>query len=151
MLRDLPQGDRAGHVRRQGSIVTIDLEALTRKRDQRLSPDTTVAAMSMHPPSGGPRAPRVYLRNRLLWREKERRTRDHVRERRYVTQLLETLVSPTSGGTESCEGVTTSRLRDWQSIRLKRAITGEEVGDAVPQEPRSQLSIVSTENQSTNP
>ena len=32
MLRDLPQGDRAGHVRRQGSVVTIDLEALTRKR-----------------------------------------------------------------------------------------------------------------------
>ena len=29
MLRDLPQGDRAGHVRRQSSVVTIDLEALT--------------------------------------------------------------------------------------------------------------------------
>ena len=27
MLRDLPQGDRAGYVRRQGSVVTIDLEA----------------------------------------------------------------------------------------------------------------------------
>ena len=74
-----------------------------------------------------------------------------MRERRYVTQLLETLVNPTSGGTESCEGVTTSRLQDWQSIRLKRAITGEEVGDATPQEPRSQLSIVPPENQSINP
>ena len=63
-----------------------------------------------------------------------------------MTQLLETLVSPTSGGTESFEGVTTSRLRDWQSIRLKRAITGAKVGDAAPQEPRSQLSIVSTED-----
>ena len=40
-----------------------------------------------------------------------------------------------SGGTESCLGVTTSRLRDWQSIPLKRAITGEEVGDVAPQEP----------------
>ena len=68
-----------------------------------------------------------------------------------MTQLLETLVSPTSGGTESCEGVTTSRLQDWQSIRLKRAITGEEIGDAAPQEPRPQLSVVSTEDQSTNP
>ena len=68
-----------------------------------------------------------------------------------MTQLLETLVSPTSGGTESCEGVTTSRLRDWQSIGLKRAITGEEIGDAAPQEPRSQLSVVSTKDQSTNP
>ena len=56
LLKDLPQGDRAGHVRRQGSIVTIDLEALTRKRRRLLSVDTTVAAMSMHPPSGGPKA-----------------------------------------------------------------------------------------------
>ena len=125
MLRDLPQGDRAGHVRRQGSVVTIDLEALTRKREQRLSADTTVAGMSMHPPSGRARATRVYLRNRLLWRERERRARDRVRERQYVTQLLETLVSPTSGGTESCTGVTPSRSQDWQSIRLKRAINGE--------------------------
>ena len=155
MLRDLPQGDRAGHVRRQGSVVTIDLEALTRRREQRLSADTTVAAMSMHPPSGRPRATRVYLRNRLLRRDRERRARDRVRERRYVTQLLETLVSPTSGGTESCEGVTTSRLRDWQSIRLKGAIIGEEMGDAAPdaapKEPHPQLSVVSTEDQSKNP
>ena len=151
MLRDLPQGDRAGHVRRQGSVVSIDLEALTRKRRMRLSADTTMAAMSMHPPSGRPRAAQVYLRNRLLRRDKERRTRDCVRERRFVTSLLETLVSPTSGSTESCEGVTTSRLWDWQSIRLKRAITGEEMGDATPQEPRTQLSVVSTEDQSTNP
>ena len=68
-----------------------------------------------------------------------------------MPQLLETLMSPTSGGTELCEGVTTSRLRDWQSIRLKRAITGEEVDDATLQEPRSQLSVVSIENQSINP
>ena len=60
-------------------------------------------------------------------------------------------MSPTSGGTESCTGVTTSRLRDWQSIRLKGAITGEEMGDAAPKEPHPQLSVVSTEDQSTNP
>ena len=104
------------------------------ERDQRFSADTTVAAMSMHPHSGRLRAARLYLQNRLLWRDRERRTRDHVRERRYMTQLLETLVSPTSGGTESCEGVTTSRLWDWQSIRLKRAITGMEIGNTAPRE-----------------
>ena len=32
MLRDLPQGDRAGYVRRQGSVVTVDLEALAHER-----------------------------------------------------------------------------------------------------------------------
>ena len=130
--------------------MTIDLEALTSKRRSLLSVDTTVAVMSMHPPSGRPRATRVYLRNRLLWRDRERRARVCVREQRYVTQLLETLVSPTSGSTESCEGVTTSRLRDWQSIGLKRAITGEEIGNTAPQELRSQLSVVSTKDQSTN-
>ena len=113
MLRDLPQGNRAGYIRRQGSVVMIDLEALTHERRNRLSADTTMVGMSMHPPSGGPKAPRVYLQNKLLWRDRERRARDCVREQRYVTQLLETLVSPTSGDTELCEGVTTNRLRDW--------------------------------------
>ena len=68
-----------------------------------------------------------------------------------MTGLLETLVGPASGGTESCKGVTTSRLQNWQSVGLKRAIIGEETGDTAPQEPRPQLSIVSTEDQSTNP
>ena len=150
LLKDLPQGDGVGHVRRQRSVVTVDLEALRHERRNRLFADTTAAAMSMHPPGGRPRATRVYLRNRLLWREQERTTRDCIRERRYMTSLLETLVSPKSGGTELRTRVTTNRLQDWQSIRLKRAITGEEIGTTMPPEPRAQLSIVSTENQSTN-
>ena len=105
----------------------------------------------MHPPSGRAKAPRVYLRSRLLRRDREKKTHDHVRERQYVTSLLETLVSPTSGGTESCTGVTTSRLQDWRSIGPKQAITGEETGVGTPQEPQTQLSAVSTENQSINP
>ena len=112
MLKDLPQRDRARHVRRQGSVMTVDLEALMRVKERKTSADVTVAGMSMHPPSGRPRAPRVYLRNRLLWRARETETRDRVRERQFVTGLLETLLSPTSGGTESCTGVTTSRLQD---------------------------------------
>ena len=69
---DLPQGDRAGYVRRQGSVMIVQLEALTHERRRKTSADATVAGMSMHPPSGRPRATRVYLRNRLLWRERER-------------------------------------------------------------------------------
>ena len=151
MLRDLPQGDRAGRMRRQGSVVTVSLEALTRKEEIRTSADATVAGMSMHPPSGRAKAPRVYLRNRLLRRDRERRTRERVRERQFVTGLLETLVSPMSGGTESCSGVTPSGSQDWQSVRLKRAITGKEMGVGTPQEPRTQLSAVSSENQSPIP
>ena len=115
--------------------MTINLEALTCERRNRLSADTTAAGMSMHPPSGRPKATRVYLQNRLLQRDRERMTHDCIGERRYVTSLLETLASPTSGGTESCIGVTTSRLQDWQSIGLKQAITGEERGFGTPQEP----------------
>ena len=111
-VKDLPQGDRTGYVRRQGSVVMIDLEALMRKKDQTFA-DVTEAKMSMHLPSAGPKAPRVYLRNRLLRRDREHRTRDSVRERQLVTRLLETLVSPMSGGTESCEGVTTDDLQGW--------------------------------------
>ena len=73
MLRDLPQGDKARYVRRKGSIPTADLEALMCEREQRLPADTIAARMSMHPPSGRPRAARVYLWNRSLRRERENR------------------------------------------------------------------------------
>ena len=68
LLKDLPLGDRTGRVRGQGSVVMVSLEALMRSRND-LSADTTVAGMSMHPPSGRAKAPRVYLRNRLLCRD----------------------------------------------------------------------------------
>ena len=107
--------------------------------------------MSMHPPSGRAKAPRVYLRNRLLRRDRERKTRESVRERQYVTQPLETLVSPSSGGTESCEGVTTSVLQGWQSIGLKRQILVRKRQNSARTEPQTQLSAVSIENQSPIP
>ena len=56
MLSDLPLGDRAGYVRRQGSIVTMDLEALTHMKERKTSTNATTAGMSMHPPSGRPLA-----------------------------------------------------------------------------------------------
>ena len=56
LLKDLPQGDRAGRVRRQGSVVMVTLEALTQAKES-LSADTTEARMSMHPPSGRVKAP----------------------------------------------------------------------------------------------
>ena len=144
LIKDLPQGDRTGYQRRTGSVVTVNLVALTRAKEQK-SADSTVARMSMHPPSDRAKAPRVYLRNRLLRRDRERQARERVRERQYVAQLIETLVSPLCGGTKSCEGATTSTSQGWQSTGLKRAITGkEESGNSVPQEPQAQLSAVLT-------
>ena len=147
MLRDLPQGDRAGRVRRQGSVVMVNLEALARGKEK-TSADATEAKMSMHLPSAGPKAPRVYLRNRLIRRDREWSTRDSVRERQFVTRLLETLVSPMSGGTESCEGVTTDDLQGWQSTGLTEANIGSR---SVEEMPQTQLSAVSFKNQPKNP
>ena len=145
--KDLPQGDRTGYMRKQGSVVMIDLEALTRAKEQTPA-GVTEAKMSMHLPSAGPKAPRVYLRNRLLRRERERRTRDSVRERQLMTRLLETLVSPTSGGTESCEGVTTDDLQGWQSYGLSEANIG---CSTVQETPQTQLCVVSYKDQPKNP
>ena len=66
ILKDLPQRDRVGLVRKQGFVVMVDLEALTRAKERRLSTDTNTVGMSMHPPIGRPKATRVYLCNRLL-------------------------------------------------------------------------------------
>ena len=88
----------------------IDLKALMQVKEHRLFADTTMAGMSMHPPSGRPKATRVYLWNKLLRRDRQRRARDCVMEQQYVTGLLETLLSPSSGGTELCKGVKTSVL-----------------------------------------
>ena len=63
-VKDLPLGDRAGYMRRQGSIVEIDLEALTRSKEKP-SVDVTVACQ----PNARPKAPRTYLCNRLLRRD----------------------------------------------------------------------------------
>ena len=150
LLKDLPQGDRTGRLRRQGSVVIASLEALTQAKET-TSADTTEAGMSMHPPSGGLKAPRVYLRNRLLRRDRERRTRERVRERQYAAQLLETLVSPTRGGTESCEGAAARQLQDWQSLGLKRAIAGKEEDEGSSKEPQTQLSAVVAGYQSPVP
>ena len=146
-LKDLPQGDRAGRVRRQGSVVTVSLEALAHEKEK-TSADATEAKMCTHLSSGGLKAPRVYLRNRLLRRDRERKARDRARERQLVTGLLETLVSPSSGGTESCQGVTTDDLQGWQSTGLHEANIGS---STVREMPQTQLCAVSYEDQPRNP
>ena len=81
-------------MRRQGSVITVDLEALTRVKERKTSTDATATGMSMHQPNGRPKATRGYHQNRLLRRDREKRTRERVKERQNVTSLLETVVSP---------------------------------------------------------
>ena len=52
MLRDLPLGDRADRVRRQGSVVMVNLEALAQRKEEKTSVDAVVARISANPPSG---------------------------------------------------------------------------------------------------
>ena len=63
-----------------------------------------------------------------------------------MTSLLETLVSPSSGGTKSCKGVTTTALQGWQSVGLKKANAGRGEGNSVLDMLQTQLSVVSAEN-----
>ena len=66
-------------------------------------------------------------------------------ERQNVSSLLETLVSPLSGGTESCQGVTTDVLQGLQSI------VRYEVNISVIETPKTQLCAVSYKNPPRNP
>ena len=71
MLRDLPQGDRARRVRRQGSVMTVSLEALAQEKEVRTSVDATVAGMSsIHPVEG--RKPHEYTSVTDCYEETER-------------------------------------------------------------------------------
>ena len=49
-----------------------------------------------------------------------------------MTSLLQTLMSPLSGGTELCKGVTTSVLHGWQSNGLNKVNIGIGEGMSVP-------------------
>ena len=60
--------------------MTVDLEALTLVKERRLFANTTIAGMSMHPPSVGPKATRVYLCNQLIRRDREQRTCERIKE-----------------------------------------------------------------------
>ena len=57
LLKDLPLGDRARQLRRQGSVMIASLEALTHGSRTSLPAGTTEDGMSMHPPSGRAKAP----------------------------------------------------------------------------------------------
>ena len=74
LLKDPPQRDRAGHVRRQGFVVTIDLEALTREEEEPIvcghHCGWNVYASTQWKATG-PMS--VSSRNRLLRRNRERR------------------------------------------------------------------------------
>ena len=130
IVRPLSHRDRAGvwrnYVKKSGSIVVANLEALTcvkesktaiidagKNQSHKSSDDQSSSAEQRT------RLTRHHQSNRLLCREKERLVREQVRERRIVMRLLATRVSPSDGGQSSGTRlrttVTTSALQDWSS------------------------------------
>ena len=122
----LSHRDRAGawrrNVKKRGSVVIADVEALTCVKDTYTVATVAGAGTSKYRKTSEDqslqeqqtRSPRSHQSNRLLRREKERLIREKVRERRLVTRLLATRVSPSvggeSGGTGMRKTVTTSEL-----------------------------------------
>ena len=126
-IRPLSHRDRAGvwrsYVKKRGSIVVADLEALTCVKESKTAV-IDAGKKQCHKSSNDQsssdtqrtRSTRSHQSNRLLRREKERMVREQVRERRIVARLLATRVSPSDGGQSGGTGlgttVTTSALQD---------------------------------------
>ena len=64
--------------------------------------------------------------NRLLRREKEREARARARERRFVTHIMKTVMSPLRGGIQSRTVVTPNQLQSWRFVGTNRATIGNE-------------------------
>ena len=60
--------------------MTIDFEVLRQEKERKSSVDRIAAGMSMHPPSGRLKSTRDYRRNRVLRKDRERKTCERVRE-----------------------------------------------------------------------
>ena len=110
-------------MKKRGSIVVANLEALTCVKESKTAVIDAGKKQS-HKSSNDQsssieqriRSTRNHQSNRLLCREKERLVREQVGERRIVTRLLATRVSPSDGGQSGGTGlgtmVTASALQD---------------------------------------
>ena len=140
IVRPLSHRDRArvwrNHVKKRGSIVVANLEALTcvkesktaiidaRKKQSHKSSNDQSSSVEQRT-----RSTRHHQSNRLLRQEKERLVREQVRERCIVTHLLATRVSPSDGGQSGGTGlgttVTTNALQNWSSTQMKTIEPGQ--------------------------
>ena len=118
-IQPLSHRDRAGvwrnYVKKRGSIVVANLEALTCVRESKTAV-IDAGKKQYHKSSNDQsssaeqrtRSSRSHQSNRLLRREKERLVREQVRERRIVTRLLAIRVSPSDGGQSGGTGLGTT-------------------------------------------
>ena len=119
---------RAGYLRRNGPIIEVDLAALARSKGAAVR---TVSQGKQRQNDEQQTQPSLKTRegrqsNRLLRREKERKARARAREKRFVTHIMKTVMSPLRGGIQSRTVVTPNQLQNWRFVGTKRATVGNE-------------------------
>ena len=119
---------RAGYLRRKGPIIEVNLAALARSKGAVVR---TVSQWKQKENDEQQMQPSLKTRegrqsNRLLRREKEREARAHARERRFVTHVMQTVMSPSRGGIQSRTVVTPNQLLSWRFVEANRATIGNE-------------------------
>ena len=112
--------DRARLMRRCGSVLTIDMAALRQVKekndaDQRQQQKKAAAVDCSN--KGVTQSSRTNRAgNRLERRQKERNTRESLRDQRTIAQMLAKSLNPTEGGSDSRNLATTGKLQILQQI-----------------------------------
>ena len=119
---------RAGYLRRKGPIIEVNLAALARSKGAAVR---TVSQGKQKENDEQQKQPSLKTRegrqsNRLLRREKEREARARARERRFVTHVMQTVMSPSRGGIQSRTVVTPNQLQSWRFVEANPATIGNE-------------------------
>ena len=119
---------RAGYQRRKGPIIEVNLAALacsegaavwTVSQGKQTENDEQQMQPSLKTREGR-------QNNRLLRREKEREARARAREKRIVTHVMQTVMSPSRGGIQSRTVVTPNQLQSCRFVEANRATIGNE-------------------------
>ena len=116
-LSTLLDKERAGFLRKIGSVLVLDLAALRQGKDLKVFKKEQKYGMAI-PKSGNAvqgtaSTNRIYSRDRHHRRRQERTVQLRCRDRRIVARAVEAQVNPIEDGTELRNTVTLQILRHW--------------------------------------
>ena len=114
VCKTLSDSDRTGILRRDGPVISFDMEALVRCEERiqrRKSHGTSTELDAQRNAASSPRASRQS--NRTLRRKKEQIARERTKEQQLVTRLLEGQLNPQDGNARG-QTVTFSSLHSWR-------------------------------------
>lgn len=112
-----PRIDRARTMRRDGSVLTVDMEALRHVLEEKNADQqqrVEKAAVDCDRDGSAQTSRPNRHKNRLERREKERTCRECLRDKLIVTQVLTKPLNSIKDGSGSIILATTGRLRGWQ-------------------------------------